>query len=45
MKAMTVPKLELQAALPATRLKREICRALTDAVDKVFMWTDSTIVL
>ena len=45
MKVMTVPKLELQAALLAARLKREICRALTVTVDKVFMWTDSTIVL
>ena len=45
MKVMTVPKLELQAALLAARLKREIRRALTVTVDKVFMWTDSTIVL
>ena len=45
MKVMTVPKLELQAALLAARLKREICQALTVTVDKVFMWTDSTIVL
>ena len=45
MKVMTVPKSELQAALLAARLKREICRELTVTVDKVFMWTDSTIVL
>ena len=45
MKVMTVPKMELQAALLAARLKREICRALTVTVEKVFMWTDSTIVL
>ena len=45
MKVMTVPKLELQAALLTVRLKREICRALTVTVDKIFMWTDSTIVL
>ena len=45
MKVMTVPKLELKAALLAARLKSEICRALTVTVDKVFMWTDSTIVL
>ena len=45
MKVMTVPKLELQAALPAAHLKKEICRALTVTVDKVFMWTCSTIVL
>ena len=45
MKAMTVLKLELKAALLDARLKTEICRALTVAMDKVFMWTDSTIVL
>ena len=45
MKVMTVPKLELQAALLAARLKMEICRALTVDVDKVVMWTDSAIVL
>ena len=44
MKVMTVPKLELQAALQAARLKRDICRALTVHVDKVFMCTDSTTV-
>ena len=44
-KVVTVPKLELQAALLAARFKREICRAVTVTVDKVFMWTDSTIVL
>ena len=45
MKVLTVPKLELQAALLAARLKREICRSLTVTVDQIFMWTDSTIVL
>ena len=45
MKIMRVPELELQAALLAARLKKEICRALTVTVDKVFMWTVSTIVL
>ena len=39
MKVMTVPKLELQAALLAARLKKEICRALTVSVDKVLMCT------
>ena len=38
MKVMTVPKLELQAALLAAR-------ALTVHANQVFMWTDSTIVL
>ena len=45
MKVMTVPKLELQAALLAARLKREITQALTVPVNQVFMWTDSTTVL
>ena len=45
MKVMTVPKLELQAALLAARLKREIMQALTVSVNQVFMWTDSTTVL
>ena len=41
---MRVLKLELQAALLVARLKSEICQALTVTVDKLFMWTDSTIV-
>ena len=45
MKVMTVPKLELQAALVAACLKREIYRALTVTVDKLFMRRDETIVL
>ena len=45
MKVMTVPKLELQAALQAARLKQDICRALTVHISKVFMWTDRTTVL
>ena len=45
MKVMTIPKLELQAALLAARLKKDFCRALTVHVNKVLMWTDSTTVL
>ena len=45
MKVMAVPKLELQAALLAARLKREIIQALTVTVNQVFMWTDSTTIL
>ena len=45
MKVMTFPKLELQAALLAARLKNEIFQALTVTVNQVFMWTDSTTVL
>ena len=45
MKVMAVPKLELQAALLAARLKQDISRALTVHISKIFMWTDSTTVL
>ena len=45
MKVMTIQKLELQAALLAARLKKDICRALTVHVNKIYMWTDSTTVL
>ena len=45
MKCFTVPKLELQAALLATRLKVDIIKALTIPLSRVFMWTDSTTVL
>ena len=45
MKVMTLPKLEIQAALLAARLKREIRQALTVIVNQVLMWTDSTTVL
>ena len=45
MKVMTVPKLELQAALLTARLTRENTQALTVTVNQVFMWTDSTTVL
>ena len=45
MKVTTVPKLELQAALLAARLKIDICRSLTVTVNRVFMWSDSTAVL
>ena len=44
-KVMTIPKLELQAALLAARLKQDICGALTVHVNKVYIWTDSTNVL
>ena len=45
MKALTIPKLELQAALPAARLKDEVQKALTLTVERTLMWTDSTTVL
>ena len=45
MKALTIPKLELQAALLAARLKNEVQKALTLTVERTLMWTDSTTVL
>ena len=45
MKALTIPKLELQEALLAVRLRKEIHRALTITIDRTFMWTDGTTVL
>ena len=45
MKALTIPKLELQAALLAARLRNEVQRALTLQIDRTFMWTDGTTVL
>ena len=43
MKAMSIFKLELQAALLATLLNEDIFKALTNPINDVFMWTDSTI--
>ena len=45
MKALSIPKLELQVALLATRLKEDILKAPTITVSNTFMWTDSTTVL
>ena len=45
MKVLTVPKLELQAALLASRLREEICEALTIHIQRTFMWTNSATVL
>ena len=45
MKMLSIPKLEIQAALLASRLKDDIEKALTLSISKVFMWTDSTTVL
>ena len=46
MKALTIPKLELQAALlTATLRNNDIQQALTLEIEKTFMWTDSTTVL
>ena len=45
MKALSIPKLELQAALLATRLKNDTLTALTVCINHVYLWTDSTTVL
>ncbi|XP_063728802.1 uncharacterized protein LOC134856460 [Symsagittifera roscoffensis] len=45
MKALSIPKLELPAALLPTRLKEDILKALTIPVSNTFMWTDRTTVL
>ena len=45
MKALSIPKLELQAALLATRLKEETLKGLIFKVTDIFMWTDNTTVL
>ena len=45
MKALSMPKLESQAAQRATRLQTESEKALTVKVNNIFMWTDSTTVM
>ena len=46
MKALSIPKLELQAVLLASRLKKKkFLKGLTFKVTDIFMWTDSTTVL
>ena len=42
MKALSILKLELQAALLTTRLKCDILAALTVSIIHVYLWTDST---
>ena len=44
MKLQSIPKLELQAALLASRLKRFVEDSVTIPFDKVGLWTDSTTV-
>ena len=45
LKAMTIPRMELSAAVLATRLDRMIRRELDLSVDSSTFWTDSTCVL
>ena len=44
-KASSIPKLELQAALASARLRNDIPQALTLDIEKIFMWNDSTTVV
>ena len=42
---MTIPKLELQAAVLASRLKVTIVEELKLSIDNVHLWSDSATVL
>ena len=45
MKSVTLPNLELPAALLASRLQQEVQCAIPLNIERLFMWTDSTTVL
>ena len=45
MKYLTIPKLELQAALIPYRLRQEKQRAVSLNIEKIFLWTNSETVL
>ena len=45
MKCLKLPKLEIQAALLASRLRRQVLRAVSLNIKRCFMLTDSTTVL
>ena len=45
LKAVTIPRLELTAAVVATRLSKTMLCELDVAIDKIFFWTDSECVL
>ena len=44
-KTLTIPRLELQAAVVATRLKSKILEEIDFEVDETHLWSDSKIVL
>ncbi|XP_062538351.1 uncharacterized protein LOC134206637 [Armigeres subalbatus] len=45
LKPLSIPRLELQAAMMGTRLMQSICSSMTLPIDKRFFWTDSSTVL
>ena len=45
MKTLTIPKLELQAALLAARIKKHVEDSLEYEVGNVFMWSDNSTVI
>ncbi|XP_062557202.1 uncharacterized protein LOC134222066 [Armigeres subalbatus] len=45
LRALSIPRLELQAAMMGSRLIQKICLALTINIRKRFLWTDSATVL
>ena len=45
MKALSIPQLELQAALLVSRLNQGILRAFSIKVIRTILWTDSSTVL
>jgi hypothetical protein len=44
-KRITLPRLELLAALVATRLMRYLCKAIECDISKATLWSDSAIAL
>ncbi|XP_044755156.1 uncharacterized protein LOC123314105 [Coccinella septempunctata] len=44
-KPISIPRLELQAALMGSRLKKMLIKTLEIKIDKTYLWTDSTTVL
>ncbi|XP_062716949.1 uncharacterized protein LOC115265221 [Aedes albopictus] len=45
LRTLSIPRLELQAAMMGSRLLQNICSALTISIQSRFLWTDSATVL
>ncbi|XP_065082817.1 uncharacterized protein LOC135705157 [Ochlerotatus camptorhynchus] len=45
LKPLSIPRLELQAAMIGARLMQTVCSSLTLPINKRFLWSDSTTVL